>query len=93
MLVRGFESHPRRPSNRTGVFHVRRRLAASEPNRFSVLRVRDIRGTLEEIWRLKSLVRDAPHLAPFDPSAAALAAPIPTICLRSISLAPFHTVG
>lgn len=46
----------------SGVLHVRRRLAAWEQHRFGIREVRDIRGTLEETWRLKSLVRDAPHL-------------------------------
>lgn len=49
------------------VFHIRRRLAEWEQRRYGVLHVRDIRGTNEETWRLKSLVRDAPHLAEFFP--------------------------
>lgn len=50
-------------SGGTGVFHVRRRLTLKEQEDFSILEVRDIRGTHEESVRFKMLLLGAPHLA------------------------------
>lgn len=47
-----------------GVFHVRRRLSEAEQDAFEIWQVRDIRGTEEEVERLRRLLAFAPHLAP-----------------------------
>lgn len=45
-----------------GIVHLRRRLSDGEREALGGLDVRDVRGTREERSRLRSLLRDAPHL-------------------------------